>query len=486
MKQFLSFLFVAFLTGFPVYAQEAAPPQQQQQEQQQGGVPTGRLEELVSTLENEARRSEFIENLKTLIETQKQQEADAAEEVGSLIGSTGLGALIQDIRDTYQTTLSEWGIESSYVGKAGVMLVILLAGIGIGFLWRHFCLILRNKTVSLQERFHLRHERLRAYMRGVRYLGYFFILLAVLYGFGFTWDITIEDYLGGRALWLSFLSYILSITVIIAIAVLLWETINGVIEYTLYKSSDYKRSSRIRTILPIARTVMTVVLGILFLLVLLSQIGINILPLLAGAGVIGIAIGFGAQQIVKDFLTGFTILMEDLVHVGDVVNIAGKSGLVEKITIRKIQLRDMAATVYTIPFSEVTIIENLTKDFSYYVMDIGVSYRENTDEVIGYLKEIDDEMRQEEPYKDLMIEPIEILGVDRFADSAVIIKARLKTLPIQQWTVGREFNRRMKMKFDRMDVEIPFPHTTLYFGENKKGKAPPAPVKIIGDKTKKA
>jgi len=132
----------------------------------------------------------------------------------------------------------------------------------------------------------------------------------------------------------------------------------------------------------------------------------------------------------------------------------------------------------TVPFGEISVVENLTKEFSFYLMDVGVAYRENTDDVIKYLREVDEELRQDEDFKNLIISPIEILGVDQFADSAVVIKARIKTKPIRQWDVGREFNRRMKFKFDEHGVEIPFPHQTIYFGEDKKGNAPAATIRL--------
>ena len=239
-----------------------------------------------------------------------------------------------------------------------------------------------------------------------------------------------------------------------------------------------------QTLLPIVRNVLFFVFSILFTLVLLSELGVDIMPLLAGAGVVGIAVGFGAQTMVKDFLTGFIIIMEDLIQVGDVATLGDKTGIIEKITIRKVQMRDLDGTVYTVPFSEISVVSNLTKEYSYYLMDIGIAYREDPDEVIGYLREIDEEMREDENFKDLILEELHILGVDQFGDSAIIIKARIKTLPIKQWDVGREFNRRMKYKFDKHGIEIPFPHQTLYFGEDKKGHAPPAYIKML-DKTAK-
>jgi len=222
------------------------------------------------------------------------------------------------------------------------------------------------------------------------------------------------------------------------------------------------------------RNVLLVTISVLSALIILSELGINIAPLLAGAGVVGLALGFGAQSLVKDVITGAFILMEGTINIGDVAVINGQSGVVEGLTIRSIRLRDLAGSVHTVTFGSVNSITNMTKDFSYYVFEVGVAYRENTDEVVALLREIDEEMRADPVFGPNILEPIDILGVDQLADSAVIIKARTKTLPIQQWSVGREFNRRMKQKFDARGIEIPFPHRTIYFGEDKTGSAPPA------------
>ncbi|WP_018013386.1 mechanosensitive ion channel family protein [Teredinibacter turnerae] len=269
--------------------------------------------------------------------------------------------------------------------------------------------------------------------------------------------------------------FIATLGFLLALGALVFEVVSGVMDRVFHRWSS-ANSTRVQTLLPIARNVVNIALFLMLGITLISELGIDIMPLLAGAGVIGFAVGFGAQTLIKDLITGFIIIFEDLVQVGDVVTVGGKSGLVEKITIRKIQLRGLDGTVFTVPFSEIAIVENMTKEFSYYLMNVGVAYRESTDDVIEHLQAIGEEMQNEDDYKDLILAPIEILGVDSFADSAVIIKARIKTVPIKQWMVGREFNRRMKYRFDEAGIEIPFPHQTIYFGEDKNGKAPPANI----------
>ncbi|MBN1391962.1 MAG: mechanosensitive ion channel family protein [Sedimentisphaerales bacterium] len=231
-----------------------------------------------------------------------------------------------------------------------------------------------------------------------------------------------------------------------------------------------KRSDTLKSV---SRHVLNITIIIVALMMVLKEIGVEIGPMLAAAGVIGIAVGFGAQQLIKDLIQGFFILMDDQIRVGDVVQIAGKGGLVENVNLRMITLRDLSGNVHFIRNGEITVVTNMTKEYSRYVFDIGVAYRENVDEVIEVIKQVDEEMRNDMAYKYNILEPIEILGLDQFADSAVIIKARTKTKPIQQWAVAREFNRRLKKKFDELGIEIPFPHTTLYMGQNKDGSAPP-------------
>jgi small conductance mechanosensitive channel len=235
-----------------------------------------------------------------------------------------------------------------------------------------------------------------------------------------------------------------------------------------------------RTLLPLLRTSVLVVLVVMAVLIVLSQFGVDIAPLLAGAGVVGLAIGFGSQALVRDVITGAFILAEDQLSVGDVVKVGANSGVVERLTLRTIWLRGADGTVQVVPFGEVKTVENMTKDFSCYVFDVQVAYREDTDRVIEVLREIGDELRQDTDLGPLITVPLEVMGVDSFGDNAVVIKAKITTRPIQQWKVGREFNRRMKKRFDAEGIEMPFPHRTIYFGVDKAGNAPPARIALQG------
>ncbi len=251
------------------------------------------------------------------------------------------------------------------------------------------------------------------------------------------------------------------------------------------KKEDEETKKRAKTLGSVINNFLKALILVIAVITILSELGVDIGPLLATAGIAALAIGFAAQSLVKDFINGFFILLWDQIRVGDVVQVSGKGGLVEMINLKMTVLRDLAGNVHFIPNGSIDVVTNMTKDYSRYVFDVGVAYREDADEVMEVLKEVDEELRNDPDFKDDILEPIEILGLDTFADSAIVIKARTTTKPIKQWRVGREFNRRLKKKFDAKDIEIPFPHTTLYFGQDKKGEAVPMRVHMeeIGKKS---
>lgn len=279
---------------------------------------------------------------------------------------------------------------------------------------------------------------------------------------------------------ISLLKGILHIVLIIIltwIALRLTKRISDrLIHLIIRQKEDEEFKKRTKTLGSVVRYAIIFVILTISGITLLRELGIDIGPILATAGIGGLAIGFGAQSLVKDIISGFFILLQDQMRVGDVVEIGSKGGVVEKISLKTTVLRDLAGNVHYIPNGQIDMVTNMTKEYSRYVFDIGVAYREDVDEIMRIIKEIDEEMRSDPEFKDDIIEPIEVLGVDRFANSAVIIKARTTTLPIKQWRVAREFNRRIKKRFDELKIEIPFPHVTLYMGEGKDGKAPPLHV----------
>lgn len=246
--------------------------------------------------------------------------------------------------------------------------------------------------------------------------------------------------------------------------------LHGFLEGTFPSPAKIKRA---HTLTHIVRDIARIVIFSSGVMMILSEVGIDLKPLLAAAGIGGLAIGFGAQSLVKDVISGFFILLENSVRVGDVVEVAGVGGIVEEIELRTIRLRDLSGNVHVVPNGVIDKVKNLTKDYSYYLFDIGVAYREDVDEVMALLKQIAAELLADPTFSGDILEPLEMLGVDQFADSAVIIKCRIKTEPIKQWRIGREMNRRIKKTFDAKGIEIPFPHQTIYWGESKKGTPPP-------------
>jgi len=242
------------------------------------------------------------------------------------------------------------------------------------------------------------------------------------------------------------------------------------------KRPDDETRKRAQTVGQLIRYALGIVIGTAVVIVVLGHLGVSIGPILGAAGIAGIAVGFGAQRIVQDVISGFFILIDDQIRVGDVVEVAGKVGLVESVDLRMTVLRDLQGDVHYIRHGQVDVVTNKTKGFAFYVFDIGVAYKEDTDEVVAVMKQVGEELLADEHYGDYILEPVQILGVDRFENSAVIIKGRIRTRAMKKWDVGREYNRRLKARFDEVGIEIPFPHVTVYMGHDKSGGASPLHV----------
>ncbi len=462
---------ILFLSGIApdALAQEAATDGVQINQEQ--------LDNLISTLESDEKREEFIGNLKILSEASAETTEDKATSLSELFG---LDKPIKILQSYYQDTLDQYNISSSMLNNIIATTLIVLVALMLMYINYRISIKIKNRLISFKDRFDLSHNRLHTYTRVLRFCGHLIILLVAALMIGINWGL---DPQSSAILALVNFKTLFSIILVMLIGIVVWEFIDGSIEY-MQVHAEIDKQARMNTLAPIIRNIALVVFLTMFSLILLSELGVNVLPLLAGAGILGIAIGFGAQAMVKDFISGFFIIFEDLIQVGDVANLAGHTGVIERLTIRKAQLRDFEGNVYTVPYGEITTITNLTKDFSYYVFNMGVAYREDPDKVIAAMHEVDEVMRNDPEYKDFILEPLEVVGVDQFADSAVVIKARVKTLPIKQWFVGRGYNRLLKYKFDEKNIEIPFPHQTIYFGEDHKGKAPALHVKQVENKKK--
>jgi small-conductance mechanosensitive channel len=252
----------------------------------------------------------------------------------------------------------------------------------------------------------------------------------------------------------------ITIVVILAVAFGCWEIFNAAIDRYLAGIDSHgqriSRSARVRTLLPFARNAVWISLLLVVVLLVLSELGINIAPLLAGAGVVGLAIGFGSQALVKDIITGLFMLVEDTIAVGEIVDLGGgNTGVIEAISIRTIKLRDNAGSVHTIPYSTVTQVRNLTKDFAYHVIDLTVAYGSDPEQVIALLKTVYEDMKKDPAFGPFMLAEIEVFGLNGFAPNSMNFQGRIKTLPMKQWAIGREYSRRLKRALDDAKVYLP-------------------------------
>ena len=222
---------------------------------------------------------------------------------------------------------------------------------------------------------------------------------------------------------------------------------------------------RAQTLGNILRDALLAVFSFVALLMILGELGIQLAPLLATAGIGALAIGFGAQSLVKDVINGFFIILENQYRIGDAIDVAGVSGLVESLTLRRTVLRDLEGRVHIIPNGEIKIVSNLSKEWARSVLDIGISYREDLDRIIALLSRIGKEMESDERFKEALLEPLQILGVERFGESQLVIRMVVKTAPLKQWEVSRELRKRIKNRFDEEGIQIPYPHRILFWGE---------------------
>jgi moderate conductance mechanosensitive channel len=265
-----------------------------------------------------------------------------------------------------------------------------------------------------------------------------------------------------------------SVLLTLLVGFVVWLALTSWIDYRIAPRRGLFPTSRERTLLSLLRNAATVVIVLTGLMFTLSALGISIAPLIASAGVLGLAIGFGAQRMVEDIIGGVIIQLENAVNVGDIVQAAGTTGEVERLTIRSLGLRDLQGVYHVIPFSAVTTVSNFTKGFSHHIADIGIAHCENIDEAKAAMLAAYDDLKADGELGPKLIGEIEWFGVERLGDSSVVLRARLKTWPGDQWALGRAYNERVKKRFAAAGVQIALPQLTLWFGEDKEGNAPPA------------
>ena len=278
-------------------------------------------------------------------------------------------------------------------------------------------------------------------------------------------------------------SKLIDVIIILVVAAALWIALASLIEHRLSpETGTGEPSARAKTLLSLFRNALAIALITMTGMIVLAEIGINIGPLIAGAGVLGLAIGFGAQKLVQDIITGIFIQVENAMNTGDVVSVGGITGTAERLSIRSVGIRDLSGTYHIVPFSSVDTVSNYMREFGNHVGEYGIAYRENIDHAIEHLQAAFEELKTSEEFGHKLLAPLTVAGVTALADSSVNIRVIIKTTPGDQWGVGRAYNRLVKMHFDAAGIEIPFPHTTLYFGENKDGTAPPAHLRLAEDR----
>ncbi|WP_066268874.1 mechanosensitive ion channel family protein [Hydrogenophaga palleronii] len=239
------------------------------------------------------------------------------------------------------------------------------------------------------------------------------------------------------------------------------------------RMDDREAAKRAQTLDQVFRYLITVVVSLVAGMLVLAEIGVSVAPILGAAGVVGLAVGFGAQSLVKDYVTGFFLLLENQIRQGDVVKLSEHSGVVEQVTLRYVQLRDYDGNVHYVPNGYISTVINMTRDFSNAVVDVRVALRENVEEVMEVMRDVAAQLRSDPAFAPRILGDLEIAGVDSWAESAVIIRCRLRTLPIEQWGIKREYLRRLKSAFDAKGIQIPVPHLMVYAGQDREGKAAP-------------
>ncbi len=263
---------------------------------------------------------------------------------------------------------------------------------------------------------------------------------------------------------------------VVLLGCLVWLAVMSWVDLRLRPAGDMIVSARERTLFQLFRNAFTVVVIVMTGMLTLSELGLDIGPLIAGAGVLGLAVSFGAQTLVKDIITGAFIQIENAINEGDVITVAGITGTVERLTVRSVRIRDINGTTHIIPFSSVDMVSNFMRDFSYHVAVIGVSYATDIDMAKAALKEAFDRLKAS-PAGGSIIGDLEMHGVIAFGDSAVSIRARIKTFPGAQWATGRAYNEHIKRVFDEKGIDIPFPQVTYHVASDSAKSERPGEVK---------
>ena len=362
---------------------------------------------------------------------------------------------------------------NALLGSGQILVAVVVATLISGWL----AMAIRrgiSLPVELNAKLPLLERRINAFVPRAFGVVRLFLLICVLL---FTLDvigmIDMRGWLEGQV-GLAVTSAIFSVSLILIVAFAAWLGLTSFVDYKLNPEYGHIPTSRETTLLTLLRNAATIALIILTLMFVLSEIGLNIGPLLASAGVLGLAIGFGAQKMVQDIITGIFIQFENAINVGDVITVGGTTGTVEKLSVRSVSLRDVQGTFHMIPFSTVDMVSNYMREFAYFVCDMGIAYREDVDEAKQAMFDAFAMMMENEPETaEVVMGELEWFGLNSFGDSAVVLRARIKTIPGKQWGTGRVYNGYLKKVFDERGIEIPFPQQTIWLGEAKDGTTQP-------------
>jgi small conductance mechanosensitive channel len=374
----------------------------------------------------------------------------------------------------------------AYLMRASAITLLVIAVVAAGEFWvpRLFNR-LSGIDAALAGRYPFVAERANRYIPILRRILVYAVRIAAFLVILAAWHIDVGGILfsdTGR----DVLSRLADIAIVVILSLAVWEVASGLITAHLNRRDasglSVIRSARVRTLLPLVRNALLILISVMATLIILSEIGVDIAPLLAGAGVVGLAIGFGAQSLVKDVITGAFFMIEGTINIGDIVTLGDKSGTVEGMTVRSIRLRDLDGSVHTLNFGAVATVTNMTRDFSYHVLDLKVSYLYDPDRVAEVLRETDQELRNDPKFKSEILAPIDIMGVEALGDTTYIVRARIRTRPIKQWDVGREFNRRLKRNMDRHGIAMTTPGAPGLPAMKIPDKEPPRAANIAGQK----
>ncbi len=350
-----------------------------------------------------------------------------------------------EIKDGYVKLLHFFVVTSLTIGMSRLIGIVLLGGLDRGLA------ALGQALPGLEPRVSRYYPVLRASVSVLLFAATIVTLLEF-------WGFSPLGWFTAGNLGNQVLSALTTSAITLVIAAVVWEAANVSVENhlsSLTKQAQIAKAARLRTLLPMLRTALMVSIFIIAGLIVMSQVGVNIAPLLAGAGVLGVAIGFGSQKLVQDLITGLFLLLENTMQVGDVVALGGLTGTVENLSIRTIRLRALDGSVHIIPFSSVTTVTNQTRDFSYALIDCQVGLNEEPDHIADVLRDVVKTMRGEPRWQDAITADLEVMGVNAFGDGAWTLRVRIRTAPSQRWAVNREFNRRLKYRFDELAIQSP-------------------------------